>query len=895
MLLFRHVPPSPGSPCSDWARDSDSFPILNCCCFFRPDPNRPQIAPVIFRYPPHAPPRPPPPPPNKRPSSNHPTHALAAFAKCSHLMSGPSRVDHGPSSPPLSPTLAKDQAPCSSAPLRPPTEPTAPSTAEHKEPSASIMSPTDAPRGGVVDDATTRSVPATPTAAATPTSSTSTPASRGTPAPTPLALDPSMPAQSQSAPPAVPQGPLLPSDVSLPQPDSGADASADPLSSPTKRSRPPAFDQRQPGSSLLTQALATARGIPPQASAHPSTASSSTTSSTYTGPQTTAAGTTSSVLPGNRSRLPYHTANHTTAPHREDTDILQSAPLDFKNDGSLAEDGAGRSLTPRAAATPIMAASVSPAVPATFLAPESDGLSSSHTMSTSGVTDLAMGQNTTPPSDRVPEANPFGRIEREIRALGRQRLSRTYSQSSDVDTSSVFGSPEKILLPTPQAQDFLDDEQQRTRPGTIRPEPRYSIGPEKMWSIGSGELDDAQDGHVEKSVAKAMARAEPNNRSRKATHTLGFFREGLPEEKTNRKGTKGGSQARVASGAEQSGRTGAGIDSLLEEPAGFFEPQQLPVHSPRKESTLVPSRRPTPPPDTPAQAGDLMSTAPVGPLEEELTPAALQPPSPAPSGTESPARTVVDESSTNSSGSVSSPGARSHQESGDESGEEKISSAFFLPHQDPERGLDGDRGSSDERPSTPGHPQLRGKDQLRWLVKAGEPEPEDHTPPPTPPASQSGRSAQHPSVSASLDTTMVCEEIAIDEPEKVLPSSEKAVSHPTLLYHDNYRTQEYGDQKDASQPLEAIELIPYNHQVGGHTPLWRFSKRAVCKKLNNRENEFYETVEHFHRDLLSFLPRYVTMLALTVSSRVKERSQLRMPQFSSEYSSTNLHLGILAC
>ena len=221
-------------------------------------------------------------------------------------------------------------------------------------------------------------------------------------------------------------------------------------------------------------------------------------------------------------------------------------------------------------------------------------------------------------------------------------------------------------------------------------------------------------------------------------------------------------------------------------------------------------------------------------------------------------------SATDSPRSVSSTGARSHHDEGDESGEEKISSAFFLPHQDPERGLDDDRGSSDEHPSTPGHPQARGKDQLRWLVKAGEPEPEDHTPPPTPPASQSGRSARHPSVSASLDTTMVCEEIAIDEPEKVLPSSEKTVSHPTLLYHDNYRTQEYGDQKDASQPLEAIELIPYNHQVGGHTPLWRFSKRAVCKKLNNRENEFYETVEHFHRDLLSFLPRYVTMLALTV-------------------------------
>jgi inositol-hexakisphosphate kinase len=52
-------------------------------------------------------------------------------------------------------------------------------------------------------------------------------------------------------------------------------------------------------------------------------------------------------------------------------------------------------------------------------------------------------------------------------------------------------------------------------------------------------------------------------------------------------------------------------------------------------------------------------------------------------------------------------------------------------------------------------------------------------------------------------------------------------------------------------------LIPYRHQVGGHTTLWRFSKRAVCKQLTNRENEFYETVEHYHPQLLKFLPRFV--------------------------------------
>jgi hypothetical protein len=57
-------------------------------------------------------------------------------------------------------------------------------------------------------------------------------------------------------------------------------------------------------------------------------------------------------------------------------------------------------------------------------------------------------------------------------------------------------------------------------------------------------------------------------------------------------------------------------------------------------------------------------------------------------------------------------------------------------------------------------------------------------------------------------------------------------------------------------PVDAVELKPYDHQVGGHSTVYRFSKRAVCKQLNNRENEFYETVEQHHPELLEFLPRY---------------------------------------
>jgi hypothetical protein len=57
--------------------------------------------------------------------------------------------------------------------------------------------------------------------------------------------------------------------------------------------------------------------------------------------------------------------------------------------------------------------------------------------------------------------------------------------------------------------------------------------------------------------------------------------------------------------------------------------------------------------------------------------------------------------------------------------------------------------------------------------------------------------------------------------------------------------------------LGAVELKPYRHQVGGHTTVFRFSRRAVCKQLNNRENEFYERIERRHPEMLMFLPRFV--------------------------------------
>ncbi|EXJ78786.1 hypothetical protein A1O1_09188 [Capronia coronata CBS 617.96] len=76
-----------------------------------------------------------------------------------------------------------------------------------------------------------------------------------------------------------------------------------------------------------------------------------------------------------------------------------------------------------------------------------------------------------------------------------------------------------------------------------------------------------------------------------------------------------------------------------------------------------------------------------------------------------------------------------------------------------------------------------------------------------------------------------------------------------------------------------VVLEPYKHQVGGHSTIFRFSRRAVCKQLNNRENEFYERIEQRHPDMLKFLPRYIGVLNVTFS---KVPKQAQNPEIGSK-------------
>ena len=87
---------------------------------------------------------------------------------------------------------------------------------------------------------------------------------------------------------------------------------------------------------------------------------------------------------------------------------------------------------------------------------------------------------------------------------------------------------------------------------------------------------------------------------------------------------------------------------------------------------------------------------------------------------------------------------------------------------------------------------------------------------------------------------------------------------PTATPTQRNRYLRQGRKHGKAAPVGAVELKPYRHQVGGHTTVFRFSRRAVCKQLNNRENEFYERIERRHPEMLMFLPRFVTLLTLCV-------------------------------
>lgn len=386
-----------------------------------------------------------------------------------------------------------------------------------------------------------------------------------------------------------------------------------------------------------------------------------------------------------------------------------------------------------------------------------------------------------------------------------------------------------------------------------KPDHRVSMGPEKVWSIGSEDLNNAQDGQVEKSIAEVLAGVEPNARSRKASHSLRFFKEGLPEKLQKKEWRLGSKEKPSATDdmlqngimrkEEQVRSLQPSPDPLEELPGRLMRTKTFPLPSTEQHDDEGPSDY------FQARPGQEGQTESQRPLEPGFKP----------SKSSGPVDSTTLNQDVEEQDAASDPAlGDAAGEDGDVSGEEKISSAVFVPHKGP-HGVPEHSDESESDLDVNAKSYQKSDDGSSWLVKADEPEADEPGTPEVPAevtvqeTVQHRREAEH----QANDTEPSTRPIPVPSSSNEQDMAPQTVSKPSDLASPGYEDHVHDHQLSPEQPLDAIELVPYRHQVGGHTTVWRFSKKAVCKQLNNRENEFYEQIERYHRDLLPFLPRYV--------------------------------------
>lgn len=694
--------------------------------------------------------------------------------------------------------------------------------------------------------------------------------------------------------------PTSPLDDATPPPYTDHASHADAYAGDVKRSRPAAPSlpaplasssavntspqhQRQAGPSLLTQALASARGIPSH-TVNNSNNKTNTSSSTSTGSNTTANNPQSSNdLPGKQ-----HQSRHPPPPSSSSSSSSQTSLRDklaatrTLPKEPLPEHGERSQTTPAAMAGPatVQTAPMMSTRDMTAMPPMLDHRRFSASR------DTLLSRN------EVLAALPHRRsstsldIDRRAFTLDETRPF-SYSTSPEGSTTPTRRHLDQSSIPRSSSNGLNAGSAAREQRPVV--EHRFTIGPEvteKVWSIEAGEGSD-DGGQVEKSVAEAMAGGEQHDaRSRKSSYSLRFFKEGLP-----RKDTKHAVKDKLSSAIEE--------ESTAEHPTTETESTDPAAAKGHDKSSTSPPVKVTTPTTPLAQHDDPFEATPTNQAPPSDYFAIGQPESARdesivaahvklrPTEDDTAFRTSVSETASlsdrsdktdrHADESAKTADRRDSQDSqdsgeaeGDDSGEEKISSAVFLPHQE----LPDARVTENEPPSPTSvqsqRPRSMSQSQSRpWLVKADEPEPEiESTEDEKTPGLKSLASKESLRVRRDDPEPRKPEEPSRDESSEVKDSVVTKLRRSHTLYDDHV----HDHQDHTPQPLEAIELIPYKHQVGGHTTLWRFSRRAVCKQLNNRENEFYETIERYHRDLLHFLPRYIGVLNVTFRKQGRRKS-----------------------
>lgn len=161
----------------------------------------------------------------------------------------------------------------------------------------------------------------------------------------------------------------------------------------------------------------------------------------------------------------------------------------------------------------------------------------------------------------------------------------------------------------------------------------------------------------------------------------------------------------------------------------------------------------------------------------------------------------------------------------------------------------------------------------------------------------------HKKPSAVSEATYVPHQSKVGDTEltPLIPGTNTPVLDGTALVSDDEEfddTDVEGDSVEGAKYPLSVELTPFQHKVGGHTAIFQFSQRAVCKILINNEDLFYETIEQYHKELLAFMPKYIGVLNVRHRANAGDSPQRDSPctdsmasrSFSEVVLNDNMHI-----
>ncbi|EGD95658.1 hypothetical protein TESG_03126 [Trichophyton tonsurans CBS 112818] len=474
------------------------------------------------------------------------------------------------------------------------------------------------------------------------------------------------------------------------------------------------------------------------------------------------------------------------------------------------------------------------------------------------------------------------------RGRGHHSQEQSQGQGQDQEESSS-GTDTMALLASRDLSSHLHNHHRH--PHHIHRHPHHNQHHNNINNINNNNnhLMRGRTSRVEKSIEASLANVDPsaNVRSRKSSHYLGLFKENTGEPERRKSIAPDLSSLDELSGVGVGVGAGAARPDITSDESPAVVPKELldEIRSHQQQHRRQDGASPT----NGAQPG-LPRSIPSRDTRMLYPGHALEGFSP------------------DSDFAAARPGLAESVFEDDDEDKERISSALYFPHQRPLEAADKDAGNKlqPEQPPSSSPANLKPslsetnlvdislfskteKSHFTGDLRKTIPEPIE------PPVS----SSDPHTVSVPSGAAAVVVEPATDISESDYLSASESYTSTThdepeddddLSSHDEAAgTTPRGTPRPSSRPqikhpqsqhirspttpLGAVELKPYRHQVGGHTTVFRFSRRAVCKQLNNRENQFYERIEKRHPEMLVFLARYIGVLNVTFSKGSKKPSK----------------------